>query len=123
MDRIVQITCLGKKGRLGNQFFQYAFARGYAQKHRARLEKPAWIGQELFALNDPRPNKRLPKTQLDEVPDDGRINIDLNGYFCWSGNHSRYPWTVEEVRNWFRFTTEAMAKYTVGATRLRYAMR
>jgi hypothetical protein len=29
---IVQCSCLGNFGRLGNQFFQYAFAKAYSLK-------------------------------------------------------------------------------------------
>lgn len=113
MDRIVQITCLGKKGRFGNQLFQYAFARGYAERHNAILETPPWIGQELFDLDDRLPSRKLPRTAEDDIPPDGQVNVDLFGYFIWSGNLRRQPWTVANVRQWFAFTRGAMARFPV----------
>ncbi len=87
--------------------------RGYAELHNAILETPAWIGQELFGLRDPPPSKTLPKTHLDEVPTDGRVNIDLHGYFCWSGDRTRQPWSIDQVVKWFEFTPESVAKYPI----------
>lgn len=76
----IQISCLGSFGRFGNQLFQYAFARAYAEKHGCVLETPHWGGRSIFGLRDPLITDPLPKTELDQVPF-GEVNIDLFGYF------------------------------------------
>ena len=45
---------LGKKGRFANQLFQYAYLR---QEAKDEYQCPSWIGQTLFGLNDPAPDK------------------------------------------------------------------
>ena len=45
---VVTMYCLGKLGRFGNQLFQYAYLKIYAQIHDLRVETPEWIGQYLF---------------------------------------------------------------------------
>jgi len=56
----VSMWCLGRLGKFGNQLFQYAFLRIYAQKHDLRYEVPDWIGQTLFDLPDAPLNSDLP---------------------------------------------------------------
>lgn len=100
MSRI-QISCLGNFGRLGNQFFQYAFAKAYAKKCNAILEIPTnWIGRKLFNIDDPIISKPLPKTSLDIVPW-GKTNIDLFGYFQFKDCYNLY--SQQEVKTWFNF--------------------
>lgn len=103
--RVVQISCLGNFGRLGNQFFQYSFAKSYAQKYDAILEIPSnWIGRKLFKnINEPPIYKPLPKTSLDVVPW-GEVNIDLFGYFQFKECYSLY--SRQETKNWFQFYTK-----------------
>lgn len=82
MSGIVQFTQLGKFGRFGNQLFQYAFARAYAEKHGGTLEIPEnWIGKKIFKnIDHPKISKNLPRTPIDTIPN-GRLNIDLFGYY------------------------------------------
>jgi len=78
---IVQMTMLGKFGRFGNQMFQYAFARAYAEKYDCTLEIPSWIGEKIFKnVSHPPISKHLKRTALDEAVC-GKVNIDLFGYF------------------------------------------
>jgi hypothetical protein len=67
-------------GGFGNQLFQYAFARAYAEAHRAVLLTPGWIGQRIFDISNQPLNYDLPHAGFDEIPN-GRINVVLNGYF------------------------------------------
>ena len=67
-------------GGFGNQLFQYAFARAYAEEHRATLLTPSWIGQTIFSLSHPPLDYTLPHAGFDEIPN-GRVNIILHGYF------------------------------------------
>lgn len=94
----IQINCLGSFGRFGNQLFQYAFARGYAESVGATLETPWWVGKSLFNLDDPMPSKSLPSLGLDEHPN-GRVDIDLHGYFQRSDFYKFY--TLSNLRQWF----------------------
>ena len=65
----VQVSCLGEMGRFGNQLFQYAFAKSYADKYNCILEIPSdWIGWKIFELEDSVIKEKLPKTEIDEIP-------------------------------------------------------
>lgn len=97
----IQINCLGSFGRFGNQLFQYAFARGYAESVGATLETPWWVGRSLFGINDPMPSKHLPSLGIDEHPN-GRVDIDLYGYFQQAQFYKHY--TLTKLREWFKLT-------------------
>jgi len=65
---LVTVSCLGRHGRFGNQLFQYAYARAYAEKLGAQLQTPDWIGRRLFKnINEPIMQQKG--------------DIDLFGYF------------------------------------------
>ena len=83
MGKRIQMSYLGRFGRFGNQLFQYAFAKSYAEKYNCTLEIPKnWVGRKIFKnIDDPPISNPLPKTKLDIIPW-GRKNIDLFGYFC-----------------------------------------
>lgn len=57
---VVTMSTLGKKGRFGNQLFQYGFLKIYAKVFNMKVETPKWIGQYLFGLKDPPITKKLP---------------------------------------------------------------
>ena len=98
---IVSISCLGSFGRFGNQLFQYAFAKAYADRHGSILQTPAWVGQKLFEhINDPPITKQLPKTSVDNVPW-GKVDIDLFGYFQFKECFDYYSLTW--LRQLFQF--------------------
>jgi hypothetical protein len=101
MPGTISIRCLGSFGRFGNQCFQYAAARGYAESIGATLETPWWVGQTLFGLNDPPISKMLPSLSLDEHPN-GRVDVDLYGYFQHAKFYSLY--TLTKLREWFKPT-------------------
>jgi len=104
MPNVIQFTQLGNFGRFGNQMFQYAFARAYAEKYNARLEIPNWIGEKIFKnVSHPKPSKKLARTKLDVVPW-GQTNIDLFGYFQ---SHEVFNILSEsKLREWFMFKDE-----------------
>lgn len=79
---MINLSCLGNYGRFGNQLFQYAFAKAYANHLNVPLHTPSWIGQEIFSgINDPPINQTLPNTPEDNVPLPPKSGIDLVGYF------------------------------------------
>jgi len=49
---IVSMSGFGRWGRAGNQFFQYAFLTGYAEKYNLDLQIPPWVGNSLFGTRD-----------------------------------------------------------------------
>jgi len=99
--RIVQFSQLGNFGRFGNQLFQYAFARAYAEKYNATLEIPNWIGEKVFEnVTHSKISRKLPRTKVDVI-DFGEVNIDLFGYFqtkeCFD------ILSEHKIREWFAF--------------------
>ena len=81
MHNIIQISCLGRYGRFGNQLFQYAFARAYAEKYNCVLETPPWVGEFIFGVHHNRPSRKLPAFSANAGVPTGEVNIDLVGYF------------------------------------------
>jgi hypothetical protein len=104
---LVQCTALGSFGRFGNQLFQYAFARAYAERYGALLEVPEWIGRRVFGLDDPYPSRVLPRSMQDCVPW-GQVDIDLFGYFQKTECLSIL--SRDRLRQWFRIRPQWEAK-------------
>ena len=78
--------------RFGNQIFDYAFLKIYAEKHNLRLELPVWSGQYLFGHNDLPISKPLPDIigveqtvavaeQVILTATEPLKNVDFRGYF------------------------------------------
>ena len=71
---------LGRFGRLGNQLFQYAGTRIYAESNGFRYTFPAWPGNNFFenipqsTFLDNIKTKFLPTAQLDDVVSYGKID-------------------------------------------------
>lgn len=104
----VQISTLGKRGRFGNQLFQYAFARSYAERVGAVLQTPPWIGQKLFVgINDPPITEHFPRLRDEQHPR-GKLYIDIYGHFVESlGKH----YSADEARSYFRFKPEILKSH------------
>lgn len=107
MAKRIQISCLGKFGRFGNQLFQYAFAKSYAKKYNCILEIPKnWKGRKIFKnIDEPSIGDPLPKTKLDIIPW-GRKNIDLFGYFC-APDFVKFL-TRKKLKEWFEIKDKWM---------------
>jgi hypothetical protein len=54
----IRMIRYGRNGRFGNQLFQYAYLRIMAEKWKADLELPDWVGQVFFGL----PRQPISKT-------------------------------------------------------------
>ena len=85
-------------GRFGNQMFQYATARAYAELHNVSLHTQPWVGQEIFELSD-QPYKKLPLAEFDVLPI-GKTDITLHGYFMHSD--ATKILNTQKLRQWFR---------------------
>lgn len=87
---VVTMSTLGKKGRFGNQIFQYAFLKIYAKVFGMKVETPKWIGQYLFGLTDPPITNKLPviyeekQSNLQSIFREAKPrykNVDFYGYY------------------------------------------
>jgi hypothetical protein len=96
-------------GRFGNQLFQYAFAKAYAEANQATLLTPKWIGQEIFNLSDPPLDISLPYTHFDEIPNGG-TNIVLNGYFQFQDAINFM--SRSKLKSWFQMQDHWKQKFT-----------
>lgn len=107
---VVSMSKLGRKGRFGNQIFQYMFLRTYARRHGARTMCPLWVGNYLFGTDDPPVTQRLPvikekdeHTIEDTVIPHARqpfLNCDFEGYFQY--HTSYYAPDRDFIRQLFR---------------------
>lgn len=93
-------------GRWGNQLFQYAAAKAYAQKIGARFECPAeWIGRKVFQLDDAVYSCNLQEVGEPLITGEiGRTNLRACGYFqsqVWASMMSR-----AELQRWFQLRPE-----------------
>ena len=108
----LQMSTLGANGRFGNQLFQYAFARRYAETHGLELAVSDWIGRDLFELYDALPDSLLPTVgentlqpdaftlMADPVPSPQLMDRDLNGYFM--PHTSKWCPHNDAFRSWFQ---------------------
>lgn len=87
---------LGRRGRFGNQIFQYAFLKIYAKIFNLEVATPSWVGQKLFGANDPKIHANLPVVRESKHPNLKNIftepkprfiNCDFAGYFQF---HTKY---------------------------------
>lgn len=96
----ITMTSLGDSGRLGNQLFQYGYAKLYALRHGSVARLPDWEYAKYFdAHNLSCEGISLPELRFGAFNDDDRVmwdmddpptNVDLHGYFqelpeCWRG--------------------------------------
>jgi hypothetical protein len=65
--RALSMITIGRQGRWGNVFFQYAMLRALARAQGFRAETPDWIGRRLFGLDDPPVGAKYPVVILDNV--------------------------------------------------------
>lgn len=79
--------------------FQYAFARGYAEKHGFRLETDPWIGQEIFEIEDPGISQDFPRMSETEIPD-GKGDVSFLSYA--QNQMCADFYTKSAVKTWFR---------------------
>ncbi|NES04776.1 MAG: FkbM family methyltransferase [Okeania sp. SIO2F4] len=96
--QVVSMSTLGKNTGLGNQIFQYAFLKIYAQENGLSVETPPWLGQELFGHKDREIYEDLPvvvENNNEIFPSNEEVgkNVDIQGEFLY---HTRYYATHKE---------------------------
>jgi hypothetical protein len=92
---LVTVSCLGNYGQFGNQLFQYAYARAYAEKMGAELHTPDWIGRSLFA-------------DVTEPIMQNKGDVDLFGYFQDPEHLSLL--SRKKLKQWFSFQNPPKVK-------------
>lgn len=105
---MITMNQFGQWGRAGNQFFQYAFLTGYAQRHNTSLQIPRWVGTHLFGCSIPEVTTRLPRwlepgSGLEHpTPPKGSelVGHDFHGYAQY--HTSYYAEDKERIRNLFQ---------------------
>ncbi len=88
MTNAITMSGFGRWGRAGNQFFQYAFLTGYADRYNCQLQLPRWVGDQLFdsqtsPVRDTLPPWKEPGSGLSHpTPPDGNelVGHDFHGY-------------------------------------------
>ncbi|MGD1805510.1 FkbM family methyltransferase [Dapis sp. BLCC M126] len=96
--QVVTMSTIGKNSGLGNQIFQYAFLKIYAQENGLSVETPPWLGQELFGHKDREISEDLPvivENNNEIFPVNGEVwkNVNIQGKFLY---HTRYYATHKE---------------------------
>lgn len=79
--------------------FQYAFARGYAEKHGLELLTPEWVGEKIFDIAHLRPNSDKFLARRNETNfSPGESEIEFRGYFQ---NQASLIYTRADAKRWF----------------------
>jgi hypothetical protein len=103
-QQVISMSQLGRYGRFGNQFFQYAFLKIYAKEHGCMLELPAaWVGRRLFNVDNPPMSRALPSFTTKNWIQEGEPSLegkDVLGYFQHPTQH--YAPHKEYFRSLFR---------------------
>jgi hypothetical protein len=129
-SHFIRMSRFGRKGRFGNQLFQYAYLRIMANRWAADLELPDWIGQEFFGLPRHPISKRVAKCNLVEPGGDEYLqngyrlgfdadlrDADVEGWFQY--HTSMYRPYANQWRAWFQPTSENLHRIEPACERLR----
>ena len=93
------------QGRWGNQLFEYAFARGFAERNRLTLHTDPWVGQKIFQIDDPPIVMHHVRCNRDENNiRDGDKDFTFVSY-CQNQKCADY-YSVDQVREWFNLLPE-----------------
>lgn len=94
-------------GRFGNQIFSYACARAYAERNSLELQTDQWAGQKVFDINDPP----ISNTNVPRKDENNLVEGDKNfTYLSYSQQQKCATYTVEQIKRWFKFRPEILAK-------------
>ncbi|MGB3533568.1 MAG: FkbM family methyltransferase [Microcoleaceae cyanobacterium] len=108
--QVITGSTLDQVQDFGDQLFQYAFLKLYAQQHHLTVETPAWVGQQLFGYTDPPISEVLP-VRLEDIRHPTIANSEeLINFVDFQGNfkyHTRYYALYKaEFRALFKATLE-----------------
>jgi len=113
---VLQMTQLGRMGRAGNSFVQYAFLKIYSRRHGLAVQVPPWIGETLFGFRDAPPGRILPAFHENVHTPRGKEiipnlkqplrDVDVHGYFQYETSY--YAPDREYIQNLFARPAQAM---------------
>lgn len=90
--------------RAGNNLFQYAHARAYAESIGAELQTDPWWGQQVFGLTEkPIANDHPKRADMDFGLWEGEGDIEITG---WCLHQQSLLYSRADVKRWFKFTSE-----------------
>ncbi len=90
--------------RAGNNLFQYAHARAYAERIGAELQTDPWWGQQVFGLTEKPIARELPKrADMEFEVWDGEKDIEITG---WCLHQKCLLYSRAEAKAWLKFTPE-----------------
>lgn len=123
--RTLTMREFGNLGRFGNQLFQYAFLRTYANKHNCQLQLPAWVGNELFGTMEPKPTADLKTYKSNSSglkhgtppTDESLVNRDFEGYTQY--HTSYYAQFCKQITEMFCPVPKILRRLFPAADRLR----
>jgi len=88
------------KDRLGNNLFQYAFARAYAERVGAELRTTAWDVQKVFSLKEGPIERALPeRADMDFENWDGETDIEITG---WALHQKCLIYSRKQAKEWMK---------------------
>jgi hypothetical protein len=100
------VVAASLQGRLGNQMFTYAYARGYAEKYGAEFQCEPWIGNRIFQIDDtPIADPELPKRDENTVTP-GEVDICFRTY---AQQQKCLIYTRAQTKSWFVLRPEVEA--------------
>lgn len=108
MTKVVEVAL---SNGLGNQMFQYAYARSYAERHGYELHTPASPLQKIFQIDDPLAVDGFPLMAGDHsntgygfgVLRDGSYNVTLTGQ---RQHQEELTYTRSDAKRWFKLRPE-----------------
>jgi hypothetical protein len=86
---------------LGNCLHSYAWARGYAERHRFQLHVGDWIGRRIFQLDDPPIETNYPQVRSEFDLQDGEAEVTLRSYAM--SQQAVDQFTRSQAKAWFRY--------------------
>jgi hypothetical protein len=114
---MIAFSTLGKRSRLGNHLFQYAFLRTTAQRLGVQFYCPEWIGDSVFQLNDSSERAEKPSDiHLEYLEPQKYTGVNTSAYSIKNGtNISGYFQTEQyfdknQVRQWYRLKEHELLK-------------
>lgn len=113
---MISYSSLGRRSRLGNHLFQYAFLRATSKRLGVKFFCPQWDGDSFFKLNDNDERSNIPHEPIFEYKEpyhntgfnksalEIQDGTDIQGYFQTEKYLDR-----DDVINWYQFKKEKTA--------------
>lgn len=102
-------------GGFGNQLFQYAFAKAYAEQAGLELCCGPWVGDQIFNLDHSPLRDGMQRVEEKQIVTHATFrgakmylgNVEIRSYFQ---QQAALIYTRQQVRKWFKFKPEVLHK-------------